>query len=248
MREIVNIGERVIIALVTGAGLVALASGASLLLPPSGLLDTLGGWPMLAALVALLCGVCALSMSLALRWSTGSMLRLIITGLVGSAITWGACLAAATSRIGWARTLASWPELVQARPALAAVGGAVIAWLLFFAALTGLLAGHRQTSATRRALTPLWLAPLWGAGVGLAYGLFNAFIFYIPPCPPRYHCYSLDTTPWDGMRAGLGLGVGAGLLLGLTLALSLRLALALCPAPRDDLVAPHAIPMRPSGA
>lgn len=249
MRGLSDMGIRTIVAILAGAGLVALASIASRLLPPSGLPDALGGWPMLAALAALLCGVCALAMSVALRWPIRNMPRLIVTALVVGAVTWGVCLAAATSPNGWTDTLASWPALAQARPALAAVGSAVIAWLLFFAGLAGMLAGRlHPANETRSALTPLWLTPLWGAGVGLGYGLLYAFVFYMPPCPLGYHCYGLDTTPWDGLRAGLSIGVGAGLLLGLTLALSLRLALALRPAPGDDLVAPHAIPVRSSGA
>ena len=130
-----------------------------------------------------------------------------------------------------------WPWLVEARPELVTIGAALPAWLLLFAALAGLLAGQRHTtSATQRALTPLWLTPLWGAGVGVVYGLLVAMVFYSPPCPPGYHCYGLDRTPWDGLRAGLSLGAGAGLIVGLALSLALRLALALRPA---DLTAPH---------
>lgn len=230
MRNLSNLGMQVIVAMSTGAGLVALASGVSQLLPPSGLPDTLGGWPLLAASAALLCGICALAMSLALRWHAWYALRLTIAGLTICALAWGICLATASSSTEWTRTLAGWPWLAVARPTVAAVGSAVIAWLLLFAALAGVLAGRpHQMTATRRALTPLWLAPLWGAGVGTVYGLLYAFVFYSPPCPPGAHCYGLDTAPWDGLRAGLTLGVGAGLIVGLSLALSLRLALRLDP-------------------
>lgn len=236
MRNLSDMGTRVIVAMFAGAGLVALASGVSRLLPPSGLPDALGGWPLLAALAALLCGVCALAMSLALRWPARYALRLTVVGLMASALAWGAILAAATRPAWWVRAL-GWQWLAEARPALMTAGGAVVVWLLLSAALAGLLTGQRHsTRATRRAFTPLWLTPLWGAGVGVVYGLLFAIVFQAPSCPPGSHCYGLDTTPWDGLSAGVPLGAGAGLVVGLTLALSLRLALALRPT---DLVAPY---------
>jgi len=229
MRDLSDMGMRVIVAILVGAGLVGLASVASRLLPPGGLPDAAGGWPLLAALAALLCGVCALAMSLTLRWRWRHARKLFITGLMASALAWGAVLAAASAHAWWAQAL-GWPWLAETRPELVAVGAALPAWLVIFAALAGLLAGQRQqTSAIWSALTPLWLAPLWGASVGLVFGLLFALVFYSPPCPPGYHCYGLDMGPWDGLRTGLPLGLGAGLIVGLALALALWLALTLRP-------------------
>ncbi len=238
MRDLTDAGARVLVALLAGAGLVALAMLISDLLPPSGLPDALGGWPLLAALAALLCGVGALGMSLGLRMRAHGALRLLLAVLLlASALAWGACLAMAVTSAERTHGLASVAWLAGAITPLAASGASVVAWLLVVAALTGLAAGLRrgETSATRRTLTPLWLTPLWGAGVGLVYGLLAAMLY--TPRPSGVHFYGLDPGRWDGLRAGLTLGVGAGLILGLTLALALRLALIVRPAEQLSRIA-----------
>ena len=218
-----------IVALLVGAGLVALVALASTALPPNGTLDALGGWPLLAALAALLCGICALGMSVGLvvsnRWLRAR--RLTIAALRIGSLAWGGCLSAAVSTRAWAARLAGSADwLAGALPELAVVGALVVAWLLLIAALAGLLAGlRRDVSATVRALTPLWVAPLWGMGAGLIYGLLYLIIY----TPPPYHSYGLPTSPWDGLRVALPLGCGAGLILGFTLALALRVALVARP-------------------
>lgn len=224
MREWTDAGARVIVALLVGAGLVALAVLADAALPPNGTLDALGGWPLLMSLAALLSGVAALGMSLgprvALRWRRAR--RLTFAALAASALAWGVCLSSAVSARDWARILAGAPLLAAVVSALAAAGALVVAWLLLLAALAGLLAGLRaEASATICALTPLWLTPLWGAGAGLVYGLLYLIVY----TPPPLHSYGLPTSPWDGLRTALPLGVGAGLILGFTLAVALRAAL-----------------------
>lgn len=224
MREWTDTGARVIVAMLMGAALVALVALANTALPPNGTLDALGGWPLLAALAALLCGVCALGMSVGLvvsnRWLRAR--RLAIAALAASAPAWGVCLSAAVSARDWARVLTGAPLLVETASALAAVGALVVVWLLLLAALAGLLAGlRRDASATVRALTPLWLTPLWGMGAGLVFGLLYLIVY----TPPPSHSYGLSTSPWDGLRLALPLGCGAGLILGFTLALALRVAL-----------------------
>lgn len=237
MRELSDMGARVIVAMLAGAGLVGLAMLASGLLPPGGLPDALGGWPLLAALAALLCGACALGMSGGLRWSSRRAAQVARAGLLASAIAWGVCVSVATKPSRWSYLTRGWFSLTHAVISLvAAIGGASpIPWLLLYAALVGLLAGlQSESSDIRRALTPLWLTPLWGAGVGVVYGLLYAAVYSIPPCPPGFHCYGIYTTRWDGLGAGLALGVGGGLILGLALALTLRLALALRPIWQDS--------------
>ena len=234
MRDVTDTTARVIVAMLVGAAVVGLMSLVSRLLPPGGLADTLGGWPLLAAQAALLCGLCALAVSLALRWRLRHARTLVIVGLAGSALIWGAVIAAASVRGRWTPP-ADWRWLADAIPTLAPIGAALLLWLLLFAALAGALAGLPiPMSAARRALTPLWLAPLWGAGVSVVYGLLVASVFYSPPCP-TLHCYGLDPSPWRG----LPLGIGAGLQLGWTLTLALWLALVAHPAhPRaPDVVA-----------
>jgi len=230
MQEWMGAGARVIVAALAGAGLVALAALTSGLLPPSGAPDARGGWPLLAALAALLCGVCALGMSIGMRVRAHGAMRLTIAALLASALAWGACLSATVSSANWAHALAGALWLARAVAAMASIGALTIAWLLAIAALTGLAAAlHRDdTSATRRALTPLWLTPLWGAGVGLVYGLLAAMLY--TPRPSGVHFYGLDPGRWDGLRVGLSLGLGAGLILGMTLALALRLALVVQPS------------------
>lgn len=232
MRELSDMGARVIVAMLAGAGLIGLAMLASGLLPPGGLPDALGGWPMLAALAALLCGACALGMSGGLRWSSHQAAQIARAGLLASAIAWGVCVSVTAEPSRWSHLTRGSSSLTHAVVSLvAAIGGASpIPWLLLYAALAGLLAGlQSENSDIHRAFTPLWLTPLWGAGVGVVYGLLFAAVFYAPSCPPGFHCYGLDTTRWDGLRAGLAFGVGGGLTLGLALALTLRLALALRP-------------------
>jgi hypothetical protein len=222
MRAMTDMGARVIVAMLGGAALVGLAALASDLLPRGGLLDAMGGRPMLAALAALLCGVCALGLSLGQYLRIRHARPLVGVGLVVSAVAWGACLAAAVSGAGWTRVLAGAPSLASVRATLAIAGAAVIVWLLLFVALAGLLTGlRRDVSATARALTPLWLTPLWGALVGVVYGILASIVYV--PLPLR--AYGLPTSPWDGLRAGLTLGLGSGLVLGLMLALTLRAAL-----------------------
>jgi hypothetical protein len=228
MREWTDAGARVIVALLVGAGLVALAVLADAALPPNNTLDALGGWPLLMSLAALLCGVAALGMSLgprvSHRWRRDwrGAWRLTVAALAASALAWGVCLSAEVSARDWARVLAGAPLLANAATALAAAGGLVVAWLLLLAALAGLLAGLRhEAPATVRALTPLWLTPLWGAGAGVVYGLLSLIVY----TPPPFHSYGLPTSPWDGLRVALPLGVGAGLILGFTLAVALRAAL-----------------------
>ena len=226
MRELTDMGARVLVGMLGGAALVGLAALASDALPPSGLPGALGGWPLLAALAALLCGVCTLGMSLGARVRPQPWRRLVSVGLVATAIVWGVCLSAAAYRAGWARLLAEAPGRARVAGALATVGASVVVWLLLFVALAGLLMGlRRQVSVTTRALTPLWLTPLWGSLVGVIYGVLAAAVYV--PLPPR--SYGLPTSPWDGLRAGLTLGVGAGLILGLLLALTLRAALIVRP-------------------
>lgn len=237
MREMIDAGARVIVAALAGAGLVALAALISDLLPPNGAPDALGGWPLLATLAALLCGVCALGMSAGMSVglgarSHGATQAPLVALLLASPLAWGVCLSAAVSSANWAHALAGAPLLARAVAPLAAAGATVVAWLLLFAALAGAVAGMRRAaSATRRALTPLWLTPLWGAGVGVVYGLLAASIY--TPRPSGVHFYGLDAGRWDGLRAGLSLGVGAGLMLGLTLALALRMALVVRPVPTE---------------
>ncbi|HET9110394.1 MAG TPA: hypothetical protein VFN78_06200 [Ktedonobacterales bacterium] len=227
MRELTNMGARVIVAMLAGVALVGVAALASDLLPPGGLPDALGGWPMLAALVALLCGVCSLGMSLGLCLRPWPSRRLVSVGLVAAAIIWGVCLSVAGLGAGWERLLADVPGFTLVGAALAMAGAPVIVWLLLFVALTGLLTGlRRKVSATVRALTPLWLTPLWGGLVGVVYGALAAVVY--TPRPPHSY-YGLETSPWDGLRAGLTLGLGAGLILGLTLALAQRMALIVRP-------------------
>jgi hypothetical protein len=228
MREWTDAGARVIVALLVGAGLVALAALADAALPSNGVLDALGGWPFLMSLAALLSGVAALGMSLggqvSHRWRRAR--RLTIAALVASALAWGVCLSAMVSARDWARVLSGAPLLADAASDLAAAGALAIAWLLLLAALAGLLAGlRREAPTTVRALTPLWLTPLWGAGAGVVYGLLYLIVY----TPPPSHSYGLPTSPWDGLRAALPLGVGAGLILGLTLAVALRVALVVRP-------------------
>ncbi|HZC06448.1 MAG TPA: hypothetical protein VE338_12500 [Ktedonobacterales bacterium] len=230
MRALTDTGLRVIAAMLAGAALVGLAALASDLLPRGGLLDALGGRTMLAGLAAFICGVCALGMSLGLRLRPHPWRRVIRVGLVATAIVWGVCLSAAAPRVGWARLLAGLPGLTRVAEALAIAGASVIFWLPLFVTLAGLLAGlRRDVSSTARALTSLWLTPLWGGSVGAVYGIL-AYAFYIPP-PLRNS--GLPTSPWDGLRVGLTLGVGMGLILGLTLTFALRLSLIVRPV-RDD--------------
>lgn len=232
MRELTNMGARVIVAALGGAALVGMAALASDLLPPGGLPDALGGWPMLAALVAFLCGVCSLGMSLGLRLRSQPWRRLVSVGLVVTAIIWGVCLSAAAYRVGWARLLVGAPGLARGAAALAVARVSVIVWLLLFVTLAGLLTGlRRKVSATLRALTPLWLTPLWGGLVGVVYGALAA-VLYTPRPPHRY--YSLETLPWDGLRVGLTIGLGTGLILGVALALTLRIALIARPVWNED--------------
>jgi len=229
MREWTDAGARVIVALLVGAGLVALAVLADAALPPNNTLDALGGWPLLMSLAALLCGVAALGMSLGSRLSQRwrDARRLTIAALAASALAWGVCLSAAVSARDWARVLVGAPLLADAAAELAVAGTLVVAWLLLLAALAGLLAGLRhEAPATVRALTPLWLTPLWGAGAGMVYGLLSLIVY----TPPPYHSYGLPTSSWDGLRTALPLGVGAGLILGFTLAVALRAALIARPA------------------
>jgi hypothetical protein len=232
-QEWMDTGARVLVALLAGAGLMALAALTSDLLPPSGAHGALGGWPLLAALAALLCGVCALGMSVGLRVRSHGAMQVTLVALLASALAWGVCLSVAVSSANWAHALAGAPLLARTVAALASIGALVIAWLLAIAALTGLAAGlHRgDTSATLRALTPLWLTPLWGAGVGMVYGVLAAMLY--TPRPSGVHFYGLDPGRWDELQAGLTLGVGAGLILGVTLALALRLTLIVRPALAD---------------
>jgi hypothetical protein len=231
MQEWQETGARVLVALLAGAGLMALAALTSGLLPPSGAPGALGGWPLLAALAALaalLCGVCALGMSVGMRVRAHGAMRLTLVALLASALAWGVCLSVAVSSANWAHALAGAPLLARTVAPLARIGALVIAWLLLFATLAGAIAGIRRTaSATLRALTPLWLTPLWGAGVGMVYGVLAAMLY--TPRPSGVHFYGLDPGRWDGLQAGLTLGVGAGLTLGVTLALALRLALIVRP-------------------
>lgn len=181
---------------------------------------------MLAALAALLCGVCALGMSLGLHMPARRWRKSVSVTLGVMAVAWGACLSVAASGAGWARLLAGVSGLTHVVAALASVGARLIVWLLLFVALAGLWTGLRRTiSATTRALTPLWLTPLWGGCVGVVYGAFAAVVY--TPSPIR--ASGMPTSPWDGLRAGLALGLGAGFVLGLTLALALRIALIVRP-------------------
>jgi hypothetical protein len=229
MRELTDMGVRVIVAMFAGAGLVALIALLSGLLPSGGLADALGGWPLLVALAALLCGVCALGMSVGLCLRRGA--RLVGVTLVASAAAWGVCLSAGGSRADWTLALAGAPPLAHAVAPLAAIGASMVAWLLLFVGLAGALAGRRrEASATQRTLTPLWLTPLWGAGVGVVYGLLFAAVYVSPCFPGPPHCFGLDISRWDALRIGLALGAGGGVILGLILALALRLALIVRPA------------------
>ncbi len=222
MRGWTDAGIRVIIAMGTGAALVALVTLANVYLIPGGLLDALGGWRFLAESAALLCGVCALALDIGLRLPARAGRRFVYTTLALTAVTWGVCISQASSAKDWAR---AW----QAIPWLASAGMAALVWLALYSALAGLLAGLRaaNTSATQVALTPLWLTPLWGASIGAVYGLLYALIF--TPDPPGFHRYGLDRSPWDGLRASMQIGLLYGVILGLTLTLALRLALALRP-------------------
>lgn len=237
MRRWTDAGIRVIVAMATGAALVALVTLANVYAHPSGLLDALGGWRFLAESAALLCGVCALAVEAGLRLPAHGGQRFIFAALTLSAAAWGVSVSQATLTKAW--MLAGF-----AIPWLANAGMAAQGWLLLFAALAGLLAGLRSlhTSATRAALTPLWLTPLWGVAVGMVYGLLYALVF--TPDPPGFHRYGLDRSPWDGLRAGMPIGLLYGIILGMTLTLALRLALALRPlehvsAPRHQALAPN---------
>lgn len=241
MRSWTDAGTRLLIAMATGAALVALVTLANIYFIPGGLLDALGGWRIVAEGAALLCGVCALALDIGFRLPARGGRRFVSTALALTAVTWGICMSQATSAKAWAR---AW----KAIPWLANAGMAALVWLLLFAALAGLLAGLRSlnTSATRAALTPLWLTPLWGGATGIVFGLSWTLLYLSNPpvCSPRMHCYGLDRSPWDGLRAGIEIGLLYGIILGMTLTLALRLALALRPfervtAPRHQALAPN---------
>jgi hypothetical protein len=85
-QEWTDAGARVLVAALAGAGLMALASLISDLLPPSGAPDALGGWPLLAALAALLCGVCALGMSVGMRVRAHGAMQVTLAALLASAL------------------------------------------------------------------------------------------------------------------------------------------------------------------
>lgn len=226
MRSWTDAGTRLLIAMATGAALVALVTLANVYLIPGGLLDAAGGWRFLAKGAALLCGVCALAVEVGIRLPARLGQRGTITLIALSAIAWGMCLSQTTLTKEWVRE-------GLALPWLASAGAAALVWLTLYAALAGLLAGQRATngSATRAALTPLWLTPLWGGITGIVFGLTWTLLYLSSPpvCRPGMHCYGLDISPWLGLNTGLSMGVGGGFTLGLTLAIALRLALALRP-------------------
>ncbi len=222
MRRWTDAGIRLLVAMATGAALVALVTLANIYLIPGGLIDALGGWRFLAEGAALLCGVCALGMEAGMRLPSHGGRRFTFSALAISAIAWGLCISQAALTKAWARE-------GFAIPWLASVGAAALVWLALYAALVGLLAGLRTAgaSATQVALTPLWLTPVWSVTVGVVFGIFGALLF--KPPPPGYHFYGLAPSPWHALSAGLQIGLSYGVTLGLTLALALRFALALRP-------------------